>query len=90
VLDKVVFDNYLEGLNEAGLQVDRSVVRLVFAVLAALKYGALPIWLRHVQDETKHSIWEEHLGFPMEEFVHQQAVLTYHLLDLAGEARRLV
>lgn len=90
VLDKVIFDSYLDGLNKAGWRGDKNAVRLVFTTLAALKYAAIPFWLSHVQDEATHSIWEQHSGRPMDEFIHRQAILTYHLLDLADEAGHLV
>jgi hypothetical protein len=89
-LDRVIFESYLEGLSAAGWQGDHRVVRCAFALFTALKYGCLLFWLHHIIDESQHASWVQRRGHPLDECLQNQAVLTYYLLDLADEARRLI
>jgi hypothetical protein len=89
-LDAVVFENYIDGLREAGWQGDQRMVRFAFATYASLKYSCLIPWLVDALDESRHAFWEEHSGRPMVDLLHNQAALLYYLLDLADEARSLL
>jgi hypothetical protein len=89
-LDRVVFENYLEGLYSAGWNGDRRSARFGYAAYAALKYGWLTFWLRDAGDERAYGTWERLAGRPMAEYVENQGRLLCYLLDLADEARGLV
>ncbi len=89
-LDTVIFESYLEGLSAVGWQGDRRMVRCAFAIFTALKYGCFLLWLHQTLDESQHASWERLAGRPIDECLHNRAVLTYYLLDLADEARRLI
>ena len=66
------------------------MVRYAFAIFTALKYGCFLHWLSQIIDECQYASWERRTGHPLEECIQNQARLTYHLLDLADEARRLI
>jgi hypothetical protein len=89
-LDSIVFENYLEGLREEGWPGDRRLVRFVFTAFSATKYGCFIPWLADAHDKSKYAIWEQVSGQPMAEFLRNQGVLIYYLLDLADEARALL
>jgi hypothetical protein len=89
-LDRVVFENYLEGLRAAGWNGDRRAARFGYAAYAALKYGWLVFWLRDAGNERAHGMWERLTGRPMAEYVENQGRLVAYLLDLADEARGLL
>jgi hypothetical protein len=91
-LDRVVFENYLDGLRAAGWAGDRRVARFGYAAYSALKYGcpALAFWLRDAGDPRSHARWERLSGRSMAEFVDNQGRLVACLLDLADEARGLL
>ena len=58
-LDRIVFENYLLGLRDAGWQGDFRIVRFGFAAASALHYSfkALKFLLETVLDEKKHHTW---------------------------------
>jgi hypothetical protein len=87
---EVVFAGYLAGLRAAGWQGGEHLARFGYAAYAALKYCSLLLWLPDVLDEQRWPQWEQMAGRPMAEFIHQQAVLTEYLLELAAEAHRLI
>jgi hypothetical protein len=89
-LDRVVFENYLDGLRDAGWQGDRRAARFGYTAYAALKYGCLTFWLRDAGDPRSHAVWERMAGRPMAEYVENQGRLVAYLLDLADEARGLL
>jgi hypothetical protein len=89
-LDRVVFENYLDGLRNTGWQGDWRVARFGYAAYAALKYGCLMFWLRDAGDPLSHAAWERLAGCSMAEYVENQGRLVAYLLDLAYEARSLL
>jgi hypothetical protein len=91
-LDRVVFENYLDGLRAAGWAGDWRAARFGYAAYSALKYGcpALAFWLRDADDPRSHARWERLSGRSMAEFVENQGRLVACLLDLTDEARGLL
>ena len=89
-LDRVVFEQYLDGLRAAGWQGDWRMARFGYAAYAALKYGCLTFWLRDAGDSRNHAAWERLAGCSMAEYVENQGRLVAYLLDLADEARELL
>jgi hypothetical protein len=89
-LDRVVFENYLDGLRDAGWHGDWRIARFGYAAYAALKYGCLAFWLRDAGNSRNHAIWERLAGCSMAEYVENQGRLVAYLLDLADEARSLI
>lgn len=85
-----VFENYISGLNDVGLQGDRQEFRFAFNILSALKYGCMLLWLPDIANEEKYTLWERISSHSMEDYVHNQAILIYHLLNLADDARRMI
>jgi hypothetical protein len=96
-LDKVVFENYLLGLQDAGWHNDPQLVRFGFTAASALHYSfkALGFLLSVVLDDSKHAWFEETVGQTigrkrsMSEIMDQGAMVRRFLLDLADEARGL-
>jgi hypothetical protein len=61
-LEKVVFEGYLEGLNDVGWRGDPREVRFCYAISSALRY-ALPIPnIDYIFDESQHSLWRSYLN----------------------------
>jgi hypothetical protein len=90
-LDPLVFEEYLAGLREAGWRGDAREARFGYVASAALRYGMPSLWgLSRALDETRHAAAEQQFGRPMGEIMEQRAAMTYLLLDLAEEARRLL
>jgi hypothetical protein len=88
-LEKIVFEGYLEGLNEVGWRGDPRAVRFCYAVASALRY-ALPIPnLDYIFDESQHSVMEELFKRPFGELLDYWGNVGRFLLDLAEEARKL-
>jgi hypothetical protein len=90
LVQESVFENYLDGLREAGWLVDRRVVRFGFAANAALRFVFSAPFLKAVVDEARREREERRWGHPIEEIMETRAALTYALLDLADEARDLL
>ncbi|HEX9988054.1 MAG TPA: hypothetical protein VGE45_06185 [Chloroflexia bacterium] len=88
--DKVIFENYMKGLQETGWQGDRRLVRFTFAAFAALKYGCLTLGLVDVAKGGKHPLVEHFAGHSLEEYLDRLAVLLPYLLDLGDEAHGLL
>jgi hypothetical protein len=91
-LDAIVFEGYLEGLQDAGWNGDIRMVRFGFAAAATLfmGVGAVGLWLPGLLDEERSRIAEEALGHPLDYILGQFATLQNYLLDLGDEARGLV
>ena len=92
VFDTTIFENYLVGLKETGLHVDRWMVRVSYTGFAALKYGCvvLAILLSRPDDEHWRAHWERLTGQSLEAVFTQQAALSCYLLDLIDEAHNLL
>ena len=90
-LDKVVFDNYLEGLEKAGWQGDRRAVRFTYAASCVLRYSVGVIGVTSmIADERQHAILEQVFGHSVEELVDVWSQTTRFLYELADEARVLL
>jgi len=87
-LDRIVFDEYLEGLDEAGWRGDPRLVRLGYTAGSALSYG-----LGYgvcAPDESRFPRFEQMLGLPIDEVMGLAAEMQHFLLELADEARTLL
>jgi hypothetical protein len=91
-LDAMIFNNYIEGLRDAGWQGDERLVRFGYAATTALcvGVGAVGLWLPAMLDEKDLKMIEKGLGHPIERIVTQFAELQGYLLDLGDEARTLL
>jgi hypothetical protein len=91
-LDAMVFNNYIEGLRDAGWQGDERLARFGYAATAALfvGVGAVGVWLPALLDEKVLKMIEKGLGHPVEHIVAQFAELQRTLLNLGDEARTLL
>ena len=89
-LDRVVFEQYLDGLRAAGWDGDRRTARFGYAAYAALKYGCLTFWLRDASVPSGPAAWEGLAGCPIVEYIENQGRLVTYLLGLADEARSLL
>ncbi len=88
-LEKLVFEGYLEGLNDVGWRGDPRTVRFCYAVASALRY-ALPISnLDYLFDENQHAFMEEFFKRPFGELLNYWGNVGRYLLDLAEEGRKL-
>jgi hypothetical protein len=91
-LDAVIWESYLQGLQEAGWKGDARQVRFCYTAYPALRWGLvfpLLMVLPYVLDESKRTEAEEKYGQSIEELLRQWADALYFLLDLADEARCL-
>jgi hypothetical protein len=86
------FAGYVAGLREAGWAGDEHLVRLGFAVDAALRHtvGLLRVILPLVADTARRPVVEDRFGRPLEEVVETWAELWTFQLALAEEARALL
>lgn len=96
-LDRIIFRNYLAGLDDAGWKnIDatmETMIRFGFAASAALRWGIMiPAFLiiHPLLDEQVRKGVEHLTGRPLEQIIEQRAATTYYLLDLADEARKLL
>jgi hypothetical protein len=89
-LDAIVFQGYLEGLREAGCQLDERLVRFGYTASAAL-YGLVVAgaWLPEMLDAEMSALNERVIGHPMESILAAFAAVQSHLLDLGEEAQQL-
>ena len=90
-LDQLVFQNYVEGLNESGWQGDPNLVRLGYTAITALRYGAILSRLPELLalDEKGRKNIETLMGRPLEEIAHNSAIMREFVLSCATEARKL-
>ena len=90
-LDRVVFENYFEGLRAAGWQAIGARRALATRRTRRSNMAALAFWLRDAGEQARHMrTWERLAGCPMAEYVENQGRLVAYLLDLADEARGLL
>ena len=91
-LDAAIWENYLQGLQEAGWEGDPRHVRFCYTAYPALRWGLvfpMLMILPYVLSESKRAEAEAKYGQSLEELLHQWAGALYFLLDLADEARGL-
>jgi hypothetical protein len=88
-LDTAIFEGYLAGLQEAGWQPERALVRFGYAAYAALKYAGVLPWLIIGGDARSITAWATGSARPLEELVHEPLAWLAYLLDLLDEARAL-
>jgi hypothetical protein len=91
-LEDIVFTGYLDGLRDAGCQVDERLVRFGYAASASLMLGVagVALWLPAFLEEERRAVMEKVLGHPIEAVVETFAQLQEYLLDLGEEAQQLV
>lgn len=92
VLDAAIWENYLQGLLEAGWGGDPRHARFCYTAYPALRWGLVFPMLMivpYVLSESKRAEAEAKYGQPLEELLHQWAGALYFLLDMADEARGL-
>jgi hypothetical protein len=89
VLDRAVFESYLDGLCDAGWTGDARVVRCAYAAFCALKQGCALFWLGDLLNEERQTVWQSIFKRPFADFLFRQARLIYYLLELADEAQAL-
>jgi hypothetical protein len=89
-LDQVVFESYLNGLQEAGWHGIPQRVRSTYAAAAILRYciGVSGVAFM-VADDKQHSLLEQVFGHPVEELVDVWARSFRFFYKLTDEARRL-
>jgi hypothetical protein len=90
-LDAIAFTGYIEGLREAGAQVDEAMVEFGYSAVAALRYGlgiALDIGI--AADE-QHHVWvEQVLGRSVEEMIVRDAAVADFLGEHIAKAGNLL
>jgi hypothetical protein len=91
--DTLLYQNYLEGLRDAGWQGDARQVRLGFAAAISCKYleplisSAAAEWY---DDPVQQAQWTKDFGLSIQEVFEQFGGLFRYSLQLADEARQLM
>jgi hypothetical protein len=86
--DKIVFENYLEGLAAVGWRGDPNLVRLGYAVSSMLVYG-LGYGLFQL-NESLFPWYEQAFGRPIDEIMDLFAKQNHFLLELVDEVKNLL
>lgn len=91
-LEAVCFAGYITGVRDAGWVGDERLVRLGFAIDAALRHplGLLRVIVPLVSESTRRTVVEDRFGRPLEEVVAVWADLWPFQIALAEEARGLL
>jgi hypothetical protein len=92
-LDTIVFDSYLKGLQDASWHGDPRVVRLGYAIVSSLIFGAgsaAVSLLAYRDDEGKRERVKQLFGRTIEEVLDHRAEVRRFILRLADEARELL
>ena len=91
--DRLLFENYLEGLRNAGWTGEARQLRLGFTAAVSCKYleslmwGASSDWMT---DPEQQAQWEKDFGQPVQVVLEQAAGLFRYVFQLADEARQLM
>ena len=88
-LEQICFEGYLEGLADAGWQGDPRMVRLGYAIGAALCFGIGYTGMEPIP-QAYFSWLEQAFEMPIDQFIALRVELKHHLLDLAEEAQALM
>ncbi len=91
-LDSLVWEGYLQGLQEAEWKGDVRAVRFCYTAYPVLRWSwvfPMLMVLPCALDQTHRAEAEEKYAKPVEELLEQGARVCYFLLDLAEEARGL-
>ena len=91
-LDTAIWENYLQGLQEAGWEGDTRQARFCYTAYPALRWCLvfpMLMILPYVFSESKRAEAEAKYGQSLEELLRQWAGALYFLLDMADEARGL-
>ncbi len=91
-LDTILWESYLQGLQEAGWKGDPRHVRFCYTAYPALRWGLVFPMLMiapYILNEGKRTEAEAKYGQSIEEILSQWADALYFLLDSADEARCL-
>jgi len=87
--DKLVFNGYVTGLQDAGWNGSEKQVRLGYTAATALKYLELICALTIFKDESKYAWIEKSWGNPAAEIIDMFAGMHRYVCKLADEARKL-
>jgi hypothetical protein len=90
-LEEIVFENYLEGLRDAGWQGDPRQVRLGYTA-AQIRYAFAEIgrWLTVIHDESLIARMEQVMGLPVGEIFDGVVQVRHAFARLTDEARELM
>ena len=90
-LEEIVFEGYLEGLQEAGWQGDPKQVRLGY-LAAGIRYmfGEIGRWVTICLDERLHPGFEQSIGRSIGEILDFAAVTRRIFIKKLDEARALI
>lgn len=82
LIQETLFDAYLSGLQENGLQIDPTLVRLGFTASAALRVGLFQIYLlsQEIEQTTIESVKKLGAESPQESFEVKMARIAYQLI----------
>lgn len=88
-LDEALFDQYCEGLRDAGWRGDRHRVRFAYTAHAALRnlFNAVGTL---IPDDAQRAATQQNQGRTWEELAERRAAIRPFLLDRAAEARALL
>ena len=70
-LQSTVFDQYLQGLSDAGWQLDVDQVRIAYLVSSVLILGFALESIEHALNEEWYDWDEEHYGMTIEEIINR-------------------
>lgn len=90
LLEEIILDSYIQGLRKSGWQGDSRQVRLGYAASAALRWGLSAPGLSLALHPDQQVLEEQRWGRPAAKIIKERAAMTYHLLDLADEAFKLI
>lgn len=90
-LEEIVFEDYLEGLREAGWEGDAQQVRLGYkAASVRYQFPELERWLALILDESLHAGMEQSIGMPIGQIFDTVALMRHSLFGQLDEARELI
>jgi hypothetical protein len=91
-LEQTALESYTEGLRDVGWRGDPQLVRLGYAMGAALRFGpgcAVPALQSVLRDDAEEFV-QMIFAIPLEEALERWSAVTAHVLELADEARDLM
>lgn len=90
-LEDIVFAGYMDGLGDAGCQVDERMVRFGYTASASLMAGVAgaALWIPDFLDDKSRASVERVIGHPVEAVLETFAAKQQYLLDLGEEAQQL-
>jgi hypothetical protein len=89
-LEATVLDGYLQGLADAGCQVEPRVVRCAYLIASLLTFGLTPEAVDHAWNEADHAALERYYGWSIDTMIEQAAEVTHLVLARSHEVRELL